>query len=82
MGSVLVAGHSPLGALVLRAAHAGSVPFAGATPFGCEEAADMVEVVDACDDSDELEFDRWALLRGIKAPLGVPPSLHGCRLRF
>jgi hypothetical protein len=74
MGSVLVAGHSPLGALVLRAA--------GATPFGCEEAADMVEVVDACDDSDELEFDRWALLRGIKAPLGVPPSLHGCRLRF
>ena len=85
MGSVLVAGHSPLGAFVLRAAHAGSVavPLAGATPFDCEEAADMVEVVDACDDSDELEFVRWALLRGINAPLVVPPSsLHGCRLRF
>lgn len=83
MGSVLVAGQSPLGAFVLRAAHAGSVPFGGATPFDCDEAADMVDVVDACDDSDELEFDRWALLRGIKAPLGLPASaLHGCRLRF
>jgi hypothetical protein len=58
MGSVLVAGHSPLGAFVLRAAHAASLPFAGATPVGCEEAADMVEVVDACDESDELELVR------------------------
>jgi hypothetical protein len=93
MGSVLVAGHNPLGAFVLRAAHAGSVPgpvpvpeavpFAGATPLDCEDAADMVELVDACDDSDELELLRWALLRGMKAPLGVPPSaLHGCRLMF
>jgi hypothetical protein len=83
MGSVLVAGHSPLGAFVLRAAHAGSVPLAGATPLDCEEAADIVDVDDACDESDELEFDRWALFRGMKAPLGVPPSaLHGCRLRF
>jgi hypothetical protein len=93
MGSVLVAGHNPLGAFVLRAAHAGSVPgpvpvpgavpLAGATPLDCEDAADMVELVDACDDSDELELLRWALLRGMKAPLGVPPSaLHGCRLMF
>jgi hypothetical protein len=83
MGSVLVAGHSPLGAFVLRAAHAGSVPLAGATPLDCEEAADIVDVDEACEESDELEFDRWALFRGIKAPLGVPPSaLHGCRLRF
>jgi hypothetical protein len=83
MGSVLVAGHSPLGAFVLRAAHAASLPFAGATPVGCEEAADMVEVVDACDESDELELVRCALLRGMKPPLGLPPSaLHGCRLMF
>jgi hypothetical protein len=84
MGSVFVAGHNPLGALVLRAAHAGSVPFAGgATPFDCEEAAEIVEVVDACDESEELEFDRCALFRGMKAPLGGPPSaLHGCRLMF
>lgn len=85
IGSVLVAGHNPFGAFVLRAAHAGSVaaPLTGATPFDCEEAADMVDVVDACDESDELELVRWALFRGIKAPLGAPPSaLHGCRLRF
>jgi hypothetical protein len=83
IGSVLVAGHSPLGALVLRAAHAGSVPLTGATPLDCEEAADIVEVVDACDDSDELEFDRCTLFRGIKAPFGGPLSaLHGCRLMF
>lgn len=88
MGSVLVAGHSPLGAFVLRAAHAGSVaapltPLAGATPLDCEEAADKVDVEDACDESDELELVRWALFRGMKAPLGaVPSALHGCRLRF
>jgi hypothetical protein len=83
MGSVLVAGHSPLGALVLRAAHAGSAPLAGATPLDCEEAAESVEVVDACDDSDELELDRCALFRGMKAPFGGPLSaLHGCRLMF
>jgi hypothetical protein len=86
IGSVLVAGHNPLGAFVFRAAHAASLPFAGATPFGWEEteAAEMVELVEACDESDELELVRCALLRGIKPPLGAPPSaLHGgCRLMF
>jgi hypothetical protein len=83
MGSVLDAGHSPLGALVLRAAHAASVPLVGTVPFDCVEAAESVEVVDACDDSEELEFVRCALLRGMNPPLGAPPSaLHGCRLMF
>lgn len=60
MGSVLVAGHSPFGAFVLRAAHAASLPlpFAGAPPFGCDEAVDIVEVLEACDDSDDEEFCR------------------------
>lgn len=86
IGSTLVAGHSPFGAFVLRAAQAdASVPVAGATPFGCEEEADMVEVVEACDDNDEDELVRWALLRGINTappPLGTPSALHACRLMF
>lgn len=81
MGSVLVAGHSPLGAFGLRAAQAASVPLAGATPLGCEDAADMVEVVDACDDRLEEEPVRWTLFRGMNmaAPLGAPSALHACR---
>lgn len=80
-GSVLVAGHSPLGALVLRAAHAASLPFGGATPFGWGGGAEAVEPVEACDESDVEEFVRWAL-RGTKMapPLGAPSALHGCRL--
>lgn len=86
MGSVLVAGHSPFGALVLRVAQAEvSVPLEGATPLACDEEADMVEVVDACDDRDEDELVRWALLRGMNMappPLGTPSALHACRLMF
>jgi len=59
MGSVLVAGHSPFGGFVLRAAHAdASGPFEGAAPFACDEGADMVEVDDACDDKDDDELVR------------------------
>ena len=57
-GSVLVAGHSPLGAFGLRVA-AQSVPFCCGVPFGCDadDEADMVDVPDACDErlDDELE---------------------------
>jgi hypothetical protein len=83
MGSVLVAGHSPLGALVLRAAHAASLPLGVATPFGWGSGAEAVEPVEACDESDVEEFVRWAL-RGTKMapPLGAPSALHGCRLMF
>ena len=46
---------------VLRAAHAlASVPLGGATPLGCDcaEAAEIVDVVEACDDREEDEFVR------------------------
>lgn len=82
-GSVLDAGHSPLGAF-FRAAHVEDASPAGAgpTPFGCDDADDIVEVEDACDDSEDDELERWALLRGMNilkssvlmgvAPLGTP----------
>jgi len=60
MGSVLVAGHSPFGVFALRVA-AQSVPFVGAVPFGCDEdddAAEMVEVLEAWEDRLDDEFDR------------------------
>jgi uncharacterized protein YegL len=74
-----------LGAFVFRAAQAGSLPFAGATPFGCDvvEAADAVELVEACDDSEDEEFWRWALfLMNMGPPLGAPSALHVWRLMF
>lgn len=65
MGSVLVAGHNPLGAFVLRAAQAASVPLAGATPLDwAEDAAEMVEVDEACEESEEDELVRCALETG------------------
>jgi hypothetical protein len=87
MGSVLVAGHNPFGALALRVA-AQSVPFVGAAPFGCDADAnadgDMVDVLDACDERLDEELDRCALFRGMKMPppLGTPSALHACRLMF
>lgn len=58
-GSVLVVGHNPLGAFVLRAAQVeASVPLVGATLLDCEEEAEIVEVLEACDDSEEDEFWR------------------------
>jgi hypothetical protein len=85
MGSVLVAGHSPLGAFALRVA-AQSVPFGCGVPPGwdADDEADMVEVPDACDERLEDEFDRWALFRGINMPppLDTPSALHACRLMF
>lgn len=95
MGSVLVAGHNPLGALFLRAAHAASLaapllaplirplstPFADAVPFGWD-AADTVEAVEACEEREPDEFCRCALFLGMKTPppFGVSP-FHECRLR-
>lgn len=79
MGSVLVAGHSPFGVFVLRAAQAdASLPFEGATLLACDEDADIVEVADACDDRLEDELERWALFRGMNSapPLGTPSALH------
>ena len=85
MGSVLVAGHSPLGAFALRVA-AQSVAFGGAVPFGCDEddEADMVEDADACEERLDDELDRCALFRGMKMapPFGTPSALHACRLIF
>ena len=85
MGSVLVAGHSPLGAFLRAAQFEPSAAGAGPPPFGCdEEAADRVDVDEACDESDEDEFERCALFRGmyilkssLPGPLGAPtPLLH------
>lgn len=86
MGSVLVAGHSPLGAFALRVA-AQSVP-AGCwgVPFGCEaeDEAERVEVPEACEERLDDELDRWALFRGMNMPppLDTPSALHACRLMF
>lgn len=83
MGSVLVAGHSPFGAFVLRAAQAAaSVPFEGATPLGCDEEADIVDVVEACDDKEDEELVRLARGMNMAPPLGTPSALHACRLMF
>lgn len=83
-GSVLVAGHSPLGAFVLRAAQAAaSALLGGAETLVCDEEADMVEVVDACDESDDDELERLALRgRKMAPPLGTPSALHAWRLMF
>lgn len=87
MGSVLVAGHSPLGAFALRVA-AQSVPFGGARPFCSDEddEADIVDVVEACDERLDDELDRCALFRGMNMPppppLGTPSAFHACRLMF
>jgi hypothetical protein len=85
MGSVLVAGHSPLGALALRVA-AQSVPLGCGGPFGCDadDEADMVDVPEACEERLDDELDRWALFRGINMPppLDTPSALHACRLMF
>lgn len=93
MGSVLDAGHSTLGAF-FRAAHVDPSPTGeGPTPFVCEDDVDKVELVEACEERDEDEFVRWALLRGMNilkssvlmgaAPLGTPlAALHPCREMF
>jgi hypothetical protein len=83
MGSVLDAGHSPFGALFLRVA-AQSGGLEGAGPLACDEDAERVDVVDACDDRDEDELERWADFRGMymPPPLGTPSVLHACRLMF
>lgn len=92
MGSVLDAGHSPRGAFFR--AHVGASPAgAGVTPFapfGWDEVFDTVELADAVDASDEDEFVRWTLLRGMNilkssplAPLGaLLGPLHPCRAMF
>ena len=86
MGSVLEAGHSPFGALVLRAAHAeASLPFGGATPLACDEDADIVEVLDACEANEDDEFVLCALFLGMNMappPFGTPSALHAWRLMF
>ena len=86
IGSVLVAGHNPFGVFALRVAPQ-SEPFEEAVLFGCDEddeAADMVDVVEAWEDRLDDEFDRWALFLGMKMapPLGTPSALHACRLIF
>lgn len=82
-GSVLDAGHSPLGAFLRAAAQVEpSAAGEGAVPFGCDEAVEMVDEDEACEESDDDELERWALLRGMNilkssvamegAPLGTP----------
>lgn len=84
MGSVLVAGHSPLGAFVLRAAHAAlSVPLGRATPLACDEDAEMVDAAEAWELRLDEELDRDGfLVRGTKPPFGMPSALHAWRLMF
>jgi hypothetical protein len=68
MGSVLDAGHNPLGAFGLRAAHVLASPLEdSATPLGwdCEDEAEIVDVDEACEEREPDEFVRWALLRGM-----------------
>lgn len=65
-GSVLVAGHSPLGAFFRAAQVEPSAGGAAPTPFVCDdEAVEMVVVEDAWDESDEDELERCALFRGM-----------------
>lgn len=82
-GSVLGAGHNPLGAFCFRAAHVDPSPAgAGPTPLDCEDVADVVELVDACEDRDDEELERCAVFLGMKmrnssvvmgvGPLGTP----------
>ena len=75
-GSVLVAGHNPLGAFFRAAQVEASAGGAAATPLVCEDEADeMVEVDEAWDDSDEDELERCALFRGmyiLKSSLAAP----------
>lgn len=60
------AGHSPRGGFCFRAAHVDPSPAgAGPTPFVCDEEVDIVEFDEAVDASDEEEFARWMLLRGM-----------------
>ena len=60
-GSVLVAGHSPLGAFFrVVLSRRGSDP----VPFACEDA-ETVELVEACEDKEEDELERWVLFRGM-----------------
>jgi hypothetical protein len=88
IGSVLVAGHSPRGAF-FRAQVGPSPAGEGVTPFVCGGAADTV-AVDAVDTSEEDEFARCTVLRGMNilkssplAPLGAPLGpLHPCRAMF
>lgn len=84
MGSVLVAGHSPLGALVLRAAHAAASALEGGTePLGWDEEAETVDEAEACDESDEDELERLAPRGTNRATaLGPPSALHAWRLMF
>jgi hypothetical protein len=80
-GSVLVAGHSPLGAF-FRAHVDPSPAGAGPTPLDCDDVADTVDVEDACDERDDDELERCAVFRGMNmrnssvvmevGPLGTP----------
>lgn len=50
---------------------------------GCADDADMVDVVEACEDSEEDEFVLWALFLGMNmAPFAPPSALHACRFMF
>jgi hypothetical protein len=81
-GSVLEAGHSPLGAFFRAAQVAPSAAGGAPGPLVCEdEAVETVDVDEAWDESDEDELERCALFRGMNilkssltgaAPLGTP----------
>jgi hypothetical protein len=85
MGSVLVAGHNPFGALAFRVVAAQSVPLVGAAPLDCcgvDADAVIVEVLDACDERLDEELDRCALFLGMNMPPPPFSALHACRLMF
>jgi hypothetical protein len=80
-GSVFAGGHIPLGAFLRPAQVPASAAGGAATPFACcDDAAETVEVEEACDDcddSDEVELDRCEFFRGMNmAVLGMLALLH------
>ena len=73
-GSALPGGQSPLVGF-FRTAQLLDSPEVTLVPFVCTEEADMVDVDEFVEASEEDEFCRWAVLRGPEANILVPSSL-------
>lgn len=73
-GSALPGGQRPLVGF-FRTAQLPDSPDVMLVPLVCAEDADMVEVDEFVEASDEEEFCRWAVLRGPEANILVPSSL-------
>jgi hypothetical protein len=73
-GSALPGGHSPLVGFFLTAQLPDS-PEVTLVPLVCAEEADMVDVDEFVEASEDDEFCRWAVLRGPEANILVPSSV-------